>query len=140
MLLVNIFYSMIMNKCSRCHTGDVFESKNPYKLSKMFSMHKNCSHCGLKYEKEPSFFYGALYVSYAITSGWFIIAYVLQNTLFNLELLTFAVGITVFITLVSPLTLRWSRLIWLNFFYKYKKEYKIQNQLKTQTIYYDKHN
>jgi uncharacterized protein (DUF983 family) len=127
MLILNILYSMIMNKCSRCHQGDVFVSKNPYNFSKMFEVHKTCSHCNLKYEKEPSFFYGALYVSYAISSGWFMIWYALENTVLNWETLNFALFITGFIIVVSPLTLRWSRLIWLNFFYKYKKEYNKQN-------------
>ncbi len=126
MLILNILYSMIMNKCSRCHQGDVFVSKNPYNLSKMFDTHKTCSHCGLKYEKEPSFFYGAMYVSYAISSGWFMIFYALDSAVLNWETLNFALFITGFIIVVSPLTLRWSRLIWLNFFYKFKKEYKDQ--------------
>ena len=69
---------MFFNKCSRCHQGDVFVSKNPYKLSMMFNLHKTCSHCHLEYESEPSFFYGALYVSYGISSGWFMIWYFLE--------------------------------------------------------------
>lgn len=123
MLIYNILYSMVMNKCSRCHQGDVFESKNPYKLSRMFNMHKSCSHCHLEYEREPSFFYGALYVSYAISSGWFMIWFALQSFVLHWDTLYFALFITAFIILVAPLTLRWSRLIWLNFFYKYKKEF-----------------
>jgi len=127
MLIFNILYSMLFNKCSRCHQGDVFEDKNPYNLSSMFKMHKTCSHCQLEYEKEPSFFYGALYVSYAISSGWFMIWYALQSFVLKWETLTFALFVTGFIILVAPLTLRWSRLIWLNFFYKFKKEYKQQH-------------
>lgn len=41
MLIFNILYLMLFNKCSRCHQGDVFISKNPYKLSMIFKMHKN---------------------------------------------------------------------------------------------------
>lgn len=123
MLIPNILYSMAMNKCSRCHQGDVFVSKNPYKLSKIFEMHKTCSHCHLEFEPEPSFFYGAMYVSYAISSGWFIIWFALQSFLLNWETLHFALFVTGFIIAVAPLTLRWSRLIWLNFFFKYKKEF-----------------
>ncbi|MDP3558455.1 MAG: DUF983 domain-containing protein [Bacteroidota bacterium] len=123
-----------MNKCSRCHQGDVFVSKNPYNLFRMFEVHKTCSHCNLKYEKEPSFFYGAMYVSYAISSGWFMIWYALESTLLNWETLNFALFVTGFIIVVSPLTLRWSRLIWLNFFYKYKPEYKNQNVITDKKI------
>ena len=124
MLIYNILYSMLTNKCSRCHQGDVFESSNPYKLSKIFKMHEKCSHCELVYEDEPSFFYGAMYVSYGISSGWFIIWFTLQNYFLNWELLHFALFVTGFIIAVAPLTLRWSRIIWLNLFYKYNKHYK----------------
>jgi hypothetical protein len=65
-----------------------------------------------------------MYVSYAISSGWFMIWYAIQSYFLNWDLLPFAIFITVFIIAVAPLTLRWSRLIWLNFFYKFKKEYK----------------
>jgi len=123
MIIVNILYSMLMNKCSRCHKGDVFVSKNPYNFKNMFNVHKACSHCNLTYEREPSFFYGAMYVSYAISSGWFIIWYALENFVLNWETIHFALFVTGFVIVVSPLTLRWSRLIWLNFFFKYKKEF-----------------
>jgi hypothetical protein len=105
----------------------VFTEKNPYKLSKVFSLHETCSHCQLKYEKEPSFFYGAMYVSYALTSGWFTIWFALYNYVLNIDTLTFALLMVGSIILLSPLTIRWSRLIWLNFFFKYKKEYRTSN-------------
>lgn len=115
---------MLTNKCSRCHQGDIFISKNPYNLSKMFKLHEHCSHCDLKYEREPSFFYGALYVSYAISSGWFMILFALQSYVLNWDTLFFVIFFSVFIIAVAPLTLRWSRIIWLNFFFKYSSEYK----------------
>jgi hypothetical protein len=36
--------------------------KNPFNLKNTLKMHEKCSHCGLIYQ--PSFFYGAMYVSY----------------------------------------------------------------------------
>lgn len=128
MIVFNILYSMILNKCSRCHQGDVFVSKNPYDLSKMFKLHKSCTHCNLKYEKEPHFFYGALYISYGISAGWFIIWYSLLSVTFNWDNIHFILFLSLFIVAVAPLTLRWSRLIWLNIFYKYRKEFDSNSQ------------
>jgi uncharacterized protein (DUF983 family) len=127
MRIVNTIISMLFNKCPRCHHGDVFTEKNPYNLGKIFSLHETCSHCGLKYEKEPSFFYGAMYVSYALTSGWFTVWFLLYNYVLNVDTLNFALMMVGSIILLSPLTIRWSRLIWLNFFYKYSKQYKSSN-------------
>lgn len=130
MKLFNIFYSTFSNKCPRCHEGQVFKEANPYKLNKMFSLNEKCSHCELKYEREPSFFYGAMYVSYALTSGWFIIWYLIYLSLPNaMDTLYFALMVSLSILVLSPITLRLSRLIWLNFFYSYNKKYQ-QQQIK----------
>lgn len=126
MRIVNTIYSMLFNRCPRCHHGHVFTSPNPYNLGKIFNLHPTCSHCGLKYEREPSFFYGSLYVSYALTSGWFTIWFALfMNDMLPFSDLTFAALIGISLVILSPLTIRWSRLVWLNFFYKYNKQYKL---------------
>ncbi len=122
MVVFEALYSMFKNKCTYCHQGDVFVEKNPYKLSKMFDMHKTCSHCELKYEKEPGFFYGAMYVSYALTVGWFLIWFALQSYLLQWDSTLFLVVFIVFLVLSAPLNLRWSRIIWLNIFFRYNKQ------------------
>lgn len=124
MLIFNVLKSMFTNKCPRCHSGDVFVQNNPYRLKSMFKVHSNCSHCNLKYEKEPSFFYGSLYVSYALTSGWFIIFFVIQSYLLHWSGWNAITFFCIFIILVSPLTLRWSRMLWLNFFFTFHPELK----------------
>ena len=112
MKVTETIYSTVLNKCPRCHKGDVFIEKNPYKLDKIFKLNERCPHCDLKFEKEPSFFYGAMYASYALTAGWFIVWYVLYLTvLSNMDTLTFAILLAVSILVLSPLTLRLSRLL-----------------------------
>jgi hypothetical protein len=78
-----------------------------------------------------------MYVSYALASGWFLLWFALQNYVLNWDLLAFALFVTGTIILLSPLNLRWSRLIWLNFFFKYNKNY---NSKINQKLSYDKHN
>ena len=134
MRFFQIFFSVWFNKCPRCHQGQVFYYKNPYKLNALFKMHPHCNHCQLQYEREPSFFYGAMYVSYALTSGWFIIWYILYLTVLNaMDTLWFALSMAGSIILLSPITLRWSRLLWLNFFNSYQP---FQNNKKP--IHYDR--
>lgn len=123
MVIIEALYSMFTNTCTRCHRGAIFEEKNPYKLGKMFKMHETCDHCQLKYDREPGFFYGAMYVSYALTVGWFIIWFALQSYVFHLSTTVFLTAFISFLILSSPLTLRWSRIIWLNIFFRYHKEY-----------------
>ena len=115
-------YSVIFNKCPKCHKGDVFKFKNPYSLKNMFKMHEHCTNCNLKYERETGFFYGAMYVSYALTSGWFLLWFILYLTVLDWETFYFALFIAITILLLSPLAIRLSRLIWLNLFFSYEEE------------------
>ncbi len=120
MRLGHIVYSVVRNRCPRCHRGKVFEDDNPYRLRFLFRMKKSCDHCQELYEKEPGYFFGAMFVSYALTSLAFFIV-------FMMDLLWFHLGISLLyfllpaVVLISPVTFQWSRLIWLNFFIRYDK-------------------
>lgn len=124
MIVTDTLYSIFTNRCTRCHQGKIFSEKNPYIFSKMFNMHKNCSHCGLKFEKEPDFFYGAMYASYALTSGWFIIWFLIQTYFLQWDVFVFIFFFLTFILLLSPMNLRWSRILWLSLFFPFDKDYK----------------
>ena len=115
MLIANIAYSVVFNKCPQCHKGKVLKFP-PYQLGKLLETEELCSHCNLKFEKEPGFFYGAMYVSYALTSGFFIVSYILQLTVLELPITQFAILMVSALLLTFPLIARWSRLLWLNFF------------------------
>jgi uncharacterized protein (DUF983 family) len=114
-------YSIVHNKCPRCQEGDFFVTKNPFTLKKNLAIQENCSACGLKYMIEPSFFYGAMYVSYGITVALSIITFIILY-LFGLELLPIFIGIIVTLIIFTPLTLKLSRLIYINIFVHYKKD------------------
>jgi uncharacterized protein (DUF983 family) len=118
MLLTQITYSVLMNKCPRCHQGKVL-TYPPYKINELLTTEENCSHCALKFEKEPGFFFGAMYVSYALTSGIFIVAYLLQIYLLEMPLFLFLMLVVGLLLLLFPLLARWSRILWLNFFIPY---------------------
>ena len=42
-------------------------------------MNERCSKCNTKYRIEPSFFYGAMYVSYAVGIAFAVAAFVITN-------------------------------------------------------------
>ena len=90
----------------------------------MAHMHETCSHCGLRYQIEPSFFYGAMYVSYGITVALWIAIAVASFVLFggiNPWIYLFT-GITLLLLLL-PGIYRISRAIWLMMFIPYDPEY-----------------
>ncbi len=86
-------------------------------------MQATCEHCGLKYAKEPGFFFGAAYVSYALTVAFAVALYVLSiliipNLGWQVHLGVVIAGLVV----LFPVSHAFSRSIWLNFFYSYKPE------------------
>lgn len=119
-------YSILNNKCPRCQEGDFFEHKLTYHPKKVIQQKETCSHCNLKYMIEPSFFFGAMYVSYAISVALVVIIFGISSLLFQLSILqSFAAVISISL-LLTPVTLRLSRIIWINFFIHY-------NSTKAQT-------
>jgi len=112
-------YSILFNKCPKCHEGDFMKEKNIFKLHKAFNMHEFCSKCGFKYMMEPSFFYGAMYVNYGLTVGIGIVTFAVGTLFFGLTFLESFVSIVAMLLLTAPVTIRLSRIIWINLFVKY---------------------
>ena len=112
-------YSIFFNKCPKCHEGDFMKEKNMFKLNKAFQMHENCSKCGLKYMMEPSFYYGAMYVNYALTVAISIATFVIVTMFFNFNMVESFIPIVIALLLTTPITIRFSRIIWINLFVKY---------------------
>jgi hypothetical protein len=85
-------------------------------------MDKSCKVCGEKYEREPGFYFGAMFVSYALNVAWFVTAWVATLVLIPEEdnIILIASIIIGFGLLMAPLTYRLSRLIWINFFVHYE--------------------
>jgi len=122
-------YSIINNKCPKCNEGHFFEDNNPLHLKKVLKMNTYCPKCGFKYEIEPAFYYGAMYVSYALTVAMSIITFIIMYFL-GLNLLTIFIGIFVMLVVFTPITLRIARLIYGNIFIHYDPNYKNEEGIK----------
>jgi len=118
---VSKLYSIAALRCPRCHSGELFINKNPYKISGWDKMYPICSVCQLHFEREPGFFQGAMYVSYGLGVA-FSTAVVLINFLIGFDVFTFFVSNTLGLIVFAPLLFRYSRAIYLNIFIKYQKE------------------
>ena len=111
--------SVLHSKCPRCLEGELYTDTNPYKLNRLFDMHEDCPVCGLHYEREPGFFFGAMYVSYSLTIALAVAIWVVISIFAELEFWWYIIIITTGIVVLSPLVFRLSRTIWLNMFYSY---------------------
>ncbi|TDQ30232.1 DUF983 domain-containing protein [Tenacibaculum caenipelagi] len=115
-------YSIFNSKCPRCHEGDFFKYKLNFNPKKVTELHENCPKCNLKYMMEPSFFFGAMYVNYAIAVALFVAVFIIAKMFIGLSILQSFIAIIVVSLLFTPITLRLSRIIWINFFVSYNKD------------------
>ncbi|MEW7277857.1 DUF983 domain-containing protein [Aquimarina sp. 2201CG1-2-11] len=115
-------YSILTGSCPVCQNESMYQVSNPYKLTHTLQMNEQCSHCNTKYKIEPSFFYGAMYVSYPVGIAFAVAAFVISYLILEINLLkTFFVIVGTMIVFM-PIIMRVSRNIWINFFMHYKKE------------------
>lgn len=123
-------YSIFTFTCPRCHEGRLFISRRAYS-TQMGAMHKTCPNCGERFEPEPGFYFGAAYVSYALTVALWVAYYVALITFeslgmfswsFEEDAMAFIVGGVVLLVVLLPLIYRFSRSIWINLFVKYRED------------------
>lgn len=120
----NKIYSIIYNCCPRYQSHKFWPKNNPYKniLVKNGGNIGSCKNCNLKYEIEPGFWYGAMYVSYGLTVFFAILTWLIIY-IFNKEMDIFIqISIISFLIMILfPVVYFLSRLIWINLFVSYDK-------------------
>ncbi|SNB15828.1 DUF983 domain-containing protein [Flavobacterium psychrophilum] len=116
--------SILTGSCPKCHEESMYMDKNPFHLTNIFKMHETCSHCGTRYKIEPSFFFGAMYVSYGIGIAFSVAAFVISFLVFGSTLKVSFLSIGVTLVLFMPIIMRLSRNIWINFFIHFDKDWK----------------
>ena len=114
-------YSIVNYKCPRCHQGDLFIHKG-WSYTNFAKMPEQCPCCHQSYEPEPGFYYGAMYVSYAITTAITItVLAVLSILLAEVTIFWLLGALVATLLLFYPFIFRMSRSLWINFFVHYRK-------------------
>jgi uncharacterized protein (DUF983 family) len=109
---MNIVQKVVAAKCPICEQEKVFQTNGNILLFKAPKMNDSCANCRHTYETEPGFFFGAMFVSYALIvaelgGGFFIAQFFISNTE---VLIAIMFGV---IVLTSFTNFRYSRLIWM---------------------------
>lgn len=97
----------------------------PYDLRNFTKVDEHCSHCGVRFEREPRFFDGAMYISYALSVGLFLVSAFIIYTLFHpVSENVYLIAIVSEVFLLYPFMFRYSRIIYLYVFggLKFKPE------------------
>ena len=116
------FYSIITGSCPVCQEESMYTVSNPYMLTTTLKMNERCSHCQTKYKIEPSFFFGAMYVSYPVGIAFAASVFVIMYIFFKISILTTFYIICGVMLVSLPIILRLSRNIWINIFKHYQRK------------------
>ncbi|WP_306014556.1 MULTISPECIES: DUF983 domain-containing protein [unclassified Allomuricauda] len=110
--------SILKCKCPKCKKGNIFKdskSRIPFKIP---DMNKRCPQCDYKFERETGFFFGAMFVSYALAAGQMIVSLVLFWYLIGLTPINVFIVIAIIAILLGSFNFRLSRAIWIYIFYR----------------------
>jgi hypothetical protein len=82
-------------------------------------MHEECTNCGQKFDLEPGFYWGAMYIGYALSSG-----YMLSSMFIMIFFFQFTVNQSFFFAILGAMVIiptfaRLARAIWINIYVKY---------------------
>jgi uncharacterized protein (DUF983 family) len=111
-------YSVLHEKCPRCQEGNLFVA-SPFNPAKFTKMPEFCPHCGLRFEMEPSFFFGSMYVSYAFQVAILVATYLALRLTINPSAWGYVLTAITATFITLPFSFRLSRAIWINFFISY---------------------
>jgi hypothetical protein len=124
----NKLYSILFQKCPRCHEGDLwklgFWQAIPDLIKGKYNMFERCPHCDLKYEQEPGFWWGAMYIAYALSSGALLITAFVCRLVIGLSLNQTMVSVLLVALIGFLYNARISRVIYINFFVDFQEEKK----------------
>lgn len=113
--------SLVKSKCPNCEKGSVFASRGNILKFKGPVMNKTCPVCEYKFEREPGYFFGAMFISYALTIAQAMSVYFVIWLLgLNLSVDMIMLIITLVLVILLFPNFRASRIIWMYIFSKKK--------------------
>jgi phage FluMu protein Com len=114
------FYGILTVKCPRCREGNMFPAGTLYHPKKFMQMNKNCECCGQSFEPEPGYYFGAMFISYAFNTAFFIGVWWALLIVVDEISMPMMLGVLLFVVIgLLPLNFRWSRVLWINIFVRY---------------------
>ena len=106
----------LAQRCPRCHQGPLF-NYSAFNLTKFADMPEHCPVCEQAYEPEPGFYWGAMYISFAFSTGiMLIVGFGVYFLLNDPDTWVYIVAVAVVALLLTPLSLRYSRTLMLYWF------------------------
>lgn len=116
---------ILQQRCPRCRKGPLF-THSAFSLSHFTEMPSACPVCGLAYEPEPGFYWGAMYISFAFSTAiMLVVGLAVYYLLDDPDTWVYTAAVAVVALLCTPGSLRYSRTLMLYLFggVRYDKQY-----------------
>ena len=111
----HLISNILHEKCPNCGQSDVF--KKDAVIFKMPVMNEKCANCLYKFDREPGYFIGALYISYGIAVFFGILTFLLFYFSFpTLPLVFTPIAIVAVLLLIAKKNYKISRIIYIHIF------------------------
>jgi uncharacterized protein (DUF983 family) len=111
----NMLVTIVREKCPNCGQGNVYKQSEG--LFKMPVMHEVCSVCRYKFDREPGYFLGAMYVSYGIAVIAGIITFLLLYFLApDIQTIYIPLAMILVIFAIAKKNFKISRIIYMHLF------------------------
>src|SRR5438445_5297709 len=106
---VSALAGMLQQRCPRCRSGNIFRKS----LFLFPGMHERCPACDLKFEREPGYFLGAMYIGYGLAlatiAGFSFLLWSLSHWTFQAVVIG---GVLLFLPFAPLLTVM-ARVLWI---------------------------
>ncbi len=104
-------------RCPRCRQSPLFTE--PFEISKPLEMPYACTTCGQRYEPEPGYYFGAMFISYGLSSMLLLPIALILNIYTELSV-NGIMAIIIFIgAILFMRILRLSRSLWIHIMIRY---------------------
>ena len=112
---LNFVKGIYQEKCPNCGGGHVFEKRTG--IFKIPKMHEKCVECDYRFDREPGYFIGAMYLSYGLAIFQGMIAYLLCSFLFPNMTIEWVLLIVILpVLILSKKNFKWSRILYIHIF------------------------
>lgn len=108
---ISLKQAILKEKCPRCREGDLF--KQPALSVGFYKMHERCSTCNQTFEPEPGFYFGAMFISYAMAVAMSVICWIILYFLLNPPFEAYVIVILFVNVVLLPFIFRFSRTLFL---------------------------
>jgi hypothetical protein len=112
---------IITMRCPKCRQGKMFTEGTLY-TKRFMAMNERCSCCHQAFTPEPGYYFGAMFVSYAINAAFFIAVWLgLYLIMDDVSITAMIIALVGVVFGLLPVTFRLSRVLWIYIFVRYEE-------------------